>query len=266
MIEFRPPRGSLPGEWEPGPLLVDAGTLGLSYQSLPSGARLLQRVLSPDDCQRLVRAMKGSGQAQRVGVSGQSSGVGALGSWRATAWSPELARQLWLSVAQSVPETRQMQDQTPTDWYALGTRRAHRRWQRVGLGPVLRFMRYDAGGSHLPHYDKGFDYPDSRRSLMSLVFYLTDSAPNAGGHTRLIEDGQGAVPVWLRNHDDWPRPADARQVLAWVRPRAGDAFLFDHRLCHDVELCRGFAPRVVIRADVVFKALDRGTGVSCIGS
>ena len=38
---------------------------------------------------------------------------------------------------------------------------------------------------------------------MSAVFYLTDAAPDSGGATRLLADGQDARPGWERDHGDW---------------------------------------------------------------
>ena len=191
MSEYRPAPGTLLGEWEPSVCLDDGPRPGGRYAALPHGARRLQRVLSPRDCARLVDALDQSGKAAPVNVTGHPYANGLLGSLRATAWSPELARQLWERVRYSVPHTRYMHDHVSTDWYALGPRLGHRRWRAVGLGPVLRFMRYREGGRHWAHYDMGFDYPDERRSLMSLVFYLTDAKSGTGGATRLLGDGQG---------------------------------------------------------------------------
>ena len=69
-----------------------------------------------------------------------------------------------------------------------------------------------------------------------------------------MRDGQEALPVWARDHEDWTRPVRDDEVLAAVRPQRGDVLLFDHRLCHDVEPYTGDAPRVIVRGDVVFLA------------
>ena len=200
--------------------------------------------------------MAASGQACPVSVSGHRDGDTSLGSVRATAWAPSLGRALWERIRAAVPALREMGDRTPTDWYALGGRSAHRRWRAMGVGPVLRFMRYEAGGRHCAHYDMGYDYPDARRSLMSLVAYLTTVPEGAGGRTRIVRDGQEALPVWDRCHDDWTRPVRDDEVVAAVRPVRGDILLFDHRLCHDVEHYTGAASRVIVRGDVVFWAED----------
>ncbi len=257
MKEYRPPIGSLPGEWVPPPLQVEGAACG-SVSQIHECAQVVTGALSPRSCRDLVAAMERSGQASPVSVSGHPLGSGDIGSVRATAWAPELAAELWRCLERFITRQRTMTDFTPTDWYAMDGRLAHRQWRAVGIGPVLRFMRYESGGKHCAHYDMGFDYPDSRRSLMSLVIYLTDIPPGSGGRTRIVHDGQERLPVWSRNHEDWTREVADEEVLVGVTPRMGDVLFFDHRLCHDVEPFQGPSSRVIIRGDVVFEALDRG--------
>jgi len=254
-LESRPPAGVLPGEWDPPDIQLDPPG-ALRRQDLHPHAALLHGALTAADCGRLIAAMVASGQAAPVSVSGHTDGDTSLGSVRATAWSPALAAALWMRIRPGLRGVRQMTDTTPTDWYALEGRREHRRWQAVGVGPVLRFMRYEAGGQHCAHYDMGFDYPDARRSLMSLVFYLTATLPGAGGRTRLVTDGQEHLPMWARDHADWTRAVTDDEVVLGVTPVAGSALVFDHRLCHDVEHYTGTTPRIIVRGDVIFEALD----------
>jgi ectoine hydroxylase-related dioxygenase (phytanoyl-CoA dioxygenase family) len=115
----------------------------------------------------------------------------------------------------------------------------------------LRFMRYPPGGRHLCHYDAAFDYGDGRRTLMSVVFYLSDAADS--GATRFVRDGQETLPTAQRRFDDWSRDTRADEVILRVLPRAGSALVFDHRICHDVERWEGPGDRIIIRADVVYE-------------
>jgi len=256
MKEYRPARGSLPGEWEPPAIGLSPGCSAVAIDRVHPHARVLARALSPEDCRALSSAFAASDAAAPVSVSGHAGGDNKPGSVRATAWAPELAAALWEKIRAGVEPVRIVGPTTPTDWFALGARREHRRWRAVGVGPVLRFMRYERGGHHCAHYDAGFDYPDSRRSLMSLVFYLTTVDPGAGGRTRIVDDGQGELPVWQRDHSDWTREVRDDEVIVGVRPVAGSALLFDHRLCHDVERHDGDGPRVIVRGDVVYEAVD----------
>jgi hypothetical protein len=243
----------LTGEWDPPPLELDTPVALKLVEPLP-GVFIADQVLSLQDCRKLAQAMEDSKQAWPVSVQGRRDLPDArIGSVRATAWSPELAARLWGHVQPMVPSYREMSDTTPTDWFVP---LPHWRWRALGLSPVLRFMRYQAGGLHYAHYDAGFDYQDGRRTLMSLVLYLSTAAEGVGGRTRSIQDNQQSIPVWQRDHEDWPRPVLPEEVLLSIRPVAGRALLFDHRLCHDVEEYRGEGARIIIRGDVVFEALD----------
>jgi hypothetical protein len=215
-------------------------------------------VLTAADCARLAEAMAASGQAEPVGVTGVKDSYG-IGSVRATAWSPDLARALWQRLAPAIPSVRFVDDHTPTDGFATATRAGHRSWRVVGLSPLLRFMRYEPGGRHLCHYDAGFDYGDGRRSLLSVVFYLTDA--RGSGATRFVRDGQDALPTRERNFSDWSRDTREDEVLLSVSPSLGDALVFDHRLCHDVQRWDGPGPRVIVRGDVVYEAIPDGRAI-----
>jgi hypothetical protein len=175
---------------------------------------------------------------------------------RATAWSPALAGRLWERLRPAVPCVRFLDDRAPTDHFARGARPGHRSWRVKGLSPVLRFMRYDPDGRHLGHYDAAYDYGDGRRTLLSVVFFLTTAA--GSGATRFLRDGQEDRPASERCFDDWSRDARDDEVIARAYPIAGDALFFDHRVCHDVERWSGPGPRVIIRADVVYEAVPDG--------
>ncbi len=255
--ERRPPAAALPGAWDPPSIeLEPVAVLAVGTRlHVPGYAASAQGVLTRADCARLCAAMAESGRAEPVGITGVRDGYG-IGSTRATAWSGELAASLWQRLAPAVPSVRFFEPLAATDWFATPTRTGHRSWRVVGLSPLLRFMRYEPGGRHLCHYDAGFDYGDGRRSLMSVVFYLSDAEQT--GATRFVCDGQEQTPVAQRDFADWSEETREAQVLAKVQPRAGNALLFDHRLCHDVERWQGPGPRIIIRADVVYEVIPDG--------
>lgn len=256
--ERPPPTGAIPGAWTPPPLTLDVMREVPVVESvvLPEGfAARARGVLTRSDCDTLRAAMEAAGCAEPVGVTGVRDGYG-VGSVRATAWSPELARALWARLRVAVPSVRFLDARSPTDHFATETRAGHRSWRVVGLSPLLRFMRYEPGGRHLCHYDAGYDYGDGRRTLLSVVFYLTD-APESGA-TRFVRDGQEGVDVRVRDFSDWARDTRDDEVIAAVHPVCGDALVFDHRLCHDVAKWRGPGARVIVRGDVVYEAIPDG--------
>jgi hypothetical protein len=249
--ERRPPPGAIPGAWDPPTIALDplAGLPAWDRLPLPHGLALHVRdALTQGDCDRLRAAMAGA-PAEPVGVSGVRDSYG-IGSVRATAWSPALAGALYERLRPALPSVRFLGDHDPTD--ASG----HRTWRVVGVSPLLRFMRYAPGGRHLCHYDAAFDYGDGRRTLLSIVWFLSD-APR-GGATRFVRDGQDALPTRARNFADWARDTRDDEVVVAVQPACGHAVVFDHRLCHDVERWDGPGDRVIIRGDVVYEAVDDG--------
>jgi len=257
--ETPPDPADLPGWWIPPPEL----RLAPARATVPAVAPLDHRVvvapdlLTPAECERLLVAMTSAAVTEAVGVTGARDG-GGTGSRRATAWAPELAADLWQRLRPAVPTVRFLGPTDATDGWAVPGRAGHRTWRVVGLSPLLRFMRYDAGGHHLVHHDAGYDYGDGRRTLVSVVWYLTSATPHQGGATRFVDDGQAHLPVWARDHRDWDRPTRPDEVAVAVSPRCGAALVFDHRRAHDVEVWRGPDPRVIIRADVVYEAVPDG--------
>jgi len=255
--ERRPPPGVLLGEWDPPPLELDPVSGVPAGEPLAAGGLALRvpALLSPADGARLEGAFRAAGGAERVGEQGTPGSAGQ-GSERRTAWAPELASALWQRLRPCVPSVRFLDAFSATDAFATASRRGYRSWRAVGLSPILRFMRYEPGGAHAPHYDAGHDYGDGRRTLLSVIVFLTDAA--GSGATRFIADGQGAVPIAARVFADWSRTPRPDEVLARCEPRAGDALVFDHRLCHDVERWDGPGARVSVRADVVYEAVVDG--------
>ena len=150
-----------------------------------------------------------------------------------------------------------MHDDTPTDWYACAERKEYRYWKAIAVSPLLRFMRYEHGGEHYGHYDMAFDYGDGRRTLVSFILYLNTVEQGKGGHTRFLKDGQEHVPTRERVFEDWNQRAVATEVMASVRPEQGKVLFFDHRVCHDVSKYQGVSSRIIIRGDIVYRAVRK---------
>lgn len=250
----KPDISKLPGGWEPDAKLVPHLDNTPKVTHLGNTALVIKNALSSGDCEALISLMNQSSRIEEVSVQGRKDvPEDRVGSVRTTIWSPQLALQLWKKISPEIREDTAviMYSDWPTDWWQ-GDRNRHV-WWPVGLSPIFRFMRYESGGQHYAHYDAGFIYPDDNyRTLRSVVIYLTTNTE--GGATRFIEDGQDEIPIWDRNHDDWTREVKPKEVLAKVQPIKGNILIFDHRLCHDVELYTGKSPRIIIRADILYKS------------
>lgn len=237
--------------------------LEYKIQDLP--VRILSNALSEQDCQSLAKLAFSDDKAVPVNVFGFSYGdnrnavlkladkVSDIGSIRNTFISKELADKLWLQIKAGVPTFLQCTDFSATDWNFIPS---SKNWRAVGLSPMLRFMKYEKGGKHCPHYDASYSYPDGiRRTLLSVVFYLSSSDEIYGGSTRIISDGQDDKKTHERDYSDWnffPKESD---IILKSYPKAGNVLVFGHRICHDVEEYTGSNPRIIIRADVVYERI-----------
>jgi hypothetical protein len=247
----KPDMNRLVAGWEPKtiPDLSDVVTPVLKQNSQ---ALVIDNLLSHSECNQLIQLMQSSPVLAPVNYQGNPKQPGEnTGSLRVNIWSQELAEKIWKKFSGHIqPVTAD--DLTLTDWWQGDLSRNC--WRPVAISPLLRFMRYEKEGLHLPHYDAGFIYPDDNlRSLLSLIIYLTPHSH--GGETRMIDDGQQG-PVWQRDHSDWSCKANSNQVLMSCQPVTGRALLFLHRQCHDVAEYHGNESRVIIRTDVIFEAVS----------
>jgi hypothetical protein len=257
----KPDMNSLPGGWEPKrPGMYMEQTFPykthlrnvMDVESLYEGPFIIHNLFSLRECDSLKALMYSSPNFEGVSIQGRKDiPDDRIGSKRTTIWSPFIAELFNLKFAPYFTESFHCDPLTPTDWWQ-GNRDLCE-WEYNGISPMLRFMEYGNGGQHYAHYDAGFIYPDQvHRTLYSFVLYLSTNLH--GGATRFIEDGQCAVPIWDRTHDDWIRPANDEEVMAISKPIEGNVLVFPHRMCHDVEPYTGKDPRIILRGDVLFRA------------
>jgi NAD+ synthase (glutamine-hydrolysing) len=168
------------------------------------------------------------------------------GSWRATSYCPALADVLWRRLQGLVPALEAMPAGTSAD--AEGGLV----WRAVGVSPLFRFIRYAGDGKLVAHYDSPYDFGDGRRTLKSMIVYLSETQ-GPGGETRFIRDPGIAEPPLQRAYADWDRVAQDDEVLLRLKPAAGGALIFGHRLLHDsAPLAEGSGEKLVMRADIVY--------------
>lgn len=166
-----------------------------------------------------------------------------VGSYRASAFSGFLAERLWGRLAALNWPTR-FDSLGSTDWAG------HAHWRADGVNPLFRFIHYRPGqGELVGHYDAPYVETEDRRTLFTLLLYLTDN--ELEGATRFIEDAQAAKPFEARDFSDWSRCAREDEVVASVSPRAGDALVFEHRLLHDSSPV-WLSDKLVARSDIFF--------------
>lgn len=250
IISSKPNLSRLPAGWEPEsiPELNDAAIPVMQVNPLAS---VIDNLLSDAECEILIQLMQSAPHLAAVNYQGNPKQESEnIGSVRVNLWSPELSESIWKKISPYIDPIH-ADENTLTDWWQGNSDR--RIWKPIAISPLMRFMRYEKHGKHLPHYDAGFIYPDDNlRGLVSLIIYLTSH--ENGGETRMINDSQRGA-IWHRNHDDWNREAIDSEVTYSCKPKAGRALLFLHRECHDVAEYRGDTPRIIIRTDILFEAV-----------
>jgi hypothetical protein len=113
------------------------------------------------------------------------------------------------------------------------------RWRLAGLNPRFRFCRYRDGQSFAIHRDGAWDDGQGCRSHLTVQVYLNDADEFAGGDTRFFAHRGAPTPTFV------------------VRPAAGLAIVFDHRLWHDGAPVTAGEKRV-LRTDVLYRRVDEG--------
>lgn len=181
-----------------------------------------------------------------VGLDGRADHTyNEIGNYRLSNWNPGLANKLWDRLRGFFPDYMICDDHSPTD------HDGHIKWKPVGVSPLFRYIRYAEGGKLVGHYDETFIESDTRRTLMSLVIYLTS---NKNGATRFLHDEQAGMPMSEYNFSDWERAGNPDEVLLRQAPQMGKAIMFGHRLLHDSEpLIEGDPEKIIIRTDIMFE-------------
>lgn len=213
----------------------------------PASYLELDSLLEPSQVAELVQTIREQSW-QAVGLDGfADKPVEQVGNYRLSTYNQALADGLWGKLKTFYDYDRITQPNTPTDHDNHGV------WRAVGVSPLFRFIRYLEGGQLVAHYDATYAESDQRRTLQSLVIYLTD---NQRGATRFLRDEQSGLPMDQMDFQDWDRAGNDDEVLFKVAPRAGSAIAFDHRLLHDGEpLAAGDPEKIIIRTDIMFEKI-----------
>lgn len=172
-----------------------------------------------------------------------------VGSWRASSYCTRLSYVLWQRLHGLVPTLENIPSGTSLDAKDCVL------WRAVGVSPLFRLIKYTADGILVPHYDAPFDFGDGRRTLKSMIVYLTDASAS-GDATRFIKDPQQEVPPLTRKYDDWNRLAKPDEILLSLSPAAGTAIILNHRVLHDsAPTGKGAPDKIVMRADIVYEKI-----------
>lgn len=246
-------------KWAPVPVPFDRTMPITQFED----SFVFEQALSAEGCQKLINDFDQQ-EVYAVGVDGYCNGDEKPGSYRAMGWSPDLAEAI-SKVFERLPKLW-TSNRTATRLYSATHRPMdvpfndgdHSQYKRLGSTPWMRFMRYESGGMHVPHYDASFLCEAERyRTLYSWVLYLNDVPTKQGGAFQFIDDGNREPPHRRPKEAfaDWHNMADPQQVMRTVQPKAGLLLVFPHWLCHQVQAFTASEEcprRYIIRGDVAY--------------
>ncbi|MFJ6782847.1 2OG-Fe(II) oxygenase [Streptomyces yangpuensis] len=209
-------------------------------------ARVIRHFLTPAEVEVFATELAAQRFAPvgRDGIAANYAEGEPVAHRRATADSKALAAEFYRRLRTFLPFEVGSDDPTDSDG---------RPWKPSAVNPRMRFITYERGGLLVPHYDSPYFASDGRRTLLTVVVYLSYDA--VGGETRFIADKQNDLPFAQRDFSDWPRLAEPEEILSTHRPEPGDALLFWHRTLHDsAPIVQG--AKTILRTDVLYEPID----------
>jgi hypothetical protein len=122
--------------------------------------------------------------------------------------------------------------------------------QMINVSQYFRFMRYQTGGEHFPHYDSDFVYQyNNAATKYSLVVYFNDCD---SGELAFVDDAKRQKKCI--DHTDWKKQANDSEIWLKIKPSCMKIVLFPHTLCHAVlPFTDENNVRYICRGDILFE-------------
>lgn len=170
-----------------------------------------------------------------------------IGSQRISIFSEELASILWNRI-------KNFYSNVNANKYSFFDNDSHQTWKPIGINPLFRFIKYENENLLVNHYDSPFVIDGNKRTIKTLVIYLTN---NKQGKTRFFKDKQDLLMFNDRSFNDWKTSGNIDDLDIEFLPTQGNTLTFDHRILHDSEPISSNETKIIIRTDIVFeKALN----------
>jgi hypothetical protein len=135
---------------------------------------------------------------------------------------------------------------------------AEGQFEFLKVANYFRFMEYENGGEHYPHYDSDFRYVIGGveyRTMQTLVMYFDDCDT---GEFCFVEAPPMEVPdLETALRADWTRQATVDEIAVDVPVRCGRIIVFPHELCHTVKpFTDGLGKkRRILRGDLLYRKI-----------
>ena len=169
-----------------------------------------------------------------------------IGSQRISIFSEELASILWNRI-------KNFYSNVNANKYSFFDNDSHQTWKPIGINPLFRFIKYENENLLVNHYDSPFVIDGNKRTIKTLVIYLTN---NKQGKTRFFKDKQDLLMFNDRSFNDWKTSGNIDDLDIEFLPTQGNTLTFDHRILHDSEPISSNETKIIIRTDIVFEKVS----------
>ncbi|KAF3484330.1 uncharacterized protein GIQ15_03654 [Arthroderma uncinatum] len=156
-----------------GPNLSSQPPPAMQFGDFGDSVLLARRVLTPDICNLILENSEqwswGAADIHGRPLDGDDGNhllansigdkVQRAGCFQARANNEGLANALWARLRPAIQSEREVKENYHDN-------NDHGLWRPVGLDPTLRFVRFEHGGTIVPHYDVGFNLPASPRDVL----------------------------------------------------------------------------------------------------
>lgn len=119
------------------------------------------------------------------------------------------------------------------------------------VSDYFRFMKYENGGQHYPHYDTDFVIDKNTITKYSLVMYFNNCEDGELVFCKDNRPSKTEMSFIEKDTSDWDRQVEEEEILLKIKPKAGMIVLFPHTLCHAVLPFTG-RERNIVRGDLEF--------------
>eukprot|EP01133_Synstelium_polycarpum_P007368 gene7368-8582_t len=201
----------------------------------PKVAFVLENVLSPSECTKLIEDGEGMGFSKLAHYVQKYRG-----NTRILVKSYSLSELVFNRIKQYLPTNVDMAQKSSPLPMSKHLTALYGIWDCSGVNELWRLCKYNPGGAFSAHFDGYYTRDTDNRSLLTFMIYLsTSDTVNEGGSTRFLERGTD-------------------QVLASVAPVAGSVLVFQHDMWHDGQEVLG-GLKYIIRSDVMYTRRTENT-------
>lgn len=228
------------------------------HRNSPTLIEIPKVITSPFEVNEIRRHFESNGEFQPVGKQGYSDDSG-IGSNRISLFDDHFAQYLNELLWNSLPKELDISERSYVD---SGDNYDDKIWSvftLAGVSPYFRYMKYEDGGEHFPHYDSPYVHSSNTRTLLTGLLYL--STNNTGATTFIHDQKNHGKKIKDRDLRDWTRQATPDEIYHKSYPEAGKVILFEHQMCHAVEKFisdekDSLPARHIIRFDVYYRNMN----------